>query len=399
MSPARRLRQACSAAAVSLLLAGAAVAAAQSAGVGSVPQRVDPAERRQAGQALSAQATTQAALDDLDAAEDSYLEAIELVSSAEGEFSPLLIDVYRGLADVFSRRGEYAEALTLLEQARHLSHRNFGLFNLDQAGLLDEISGVYEAAGDTHEAQETQRELLKVAVRHFGGETAGVIPFHVRLAEYYELARMRALAREQYEAVLAILAEDPATPPSAWLEPLGELVRIDIVSGATSPARQRLLEALDASGESDPAARGRALAILGDWELCAGNTEAAFGYYRDAYASLASESPDTAEDFFGSPRMLNFVPPASPVDLSRAERRPYAWGFVTARFGLSASGRAAHVEITASQPPGLLDQSYIQRLNEAVFRPRMVAGQPAPTESLRYSHEFRYFVEVEQEAR
>jgi tetratricopeptide (TPR) repeat protein len=396
MSPARRLRQACSAAAVSLLLAGAAVAAAQSAGVGSVPQRVDPAERRQAG---PAQATTQAALDDLDAAEDSYLEAIELVSSAEGEFSPLLIDVYRGLADVFSRRGEYAEALTLLEQARHLSHRNFGLFNLDQAGLLDEISGVYEAAGDTHEAQETQRELLKVAVRHFGGETAGVIPFHVRLAEYYELARMRALAREQYEAVLAILAEDPATPPSAWLEPLGELVRIDIVSGATSPARQRLLEALDASGESDPAARGRALAILGDWELCAGNTEAAFGYYRDAYASLASESPDTAEDFFGSPRMLNFVPPASPVDLSRAERRPYAWGFVTARFGLSASGRAAHVEITASQPPGLLDQSYIQRLNEAVFRPRMVAGQPAPTESLRYSHEFRYFVEVEQEAR
>jgi tetratricopeptide (TPR) repeat protein len=321
------------------------------------------------------------------------------VSGAEGEFSPLLIDVYRGLADVFSRRGEYAEALTLLEQARHISHRNFGLFNLDQAELLDEISGVYEAAGDTREAQETQRELLKVAVRHFGAETAGVIPFHVRLAEYYELARMRALAREQYEAVLAILAEDPATPPSAWLEPLGELVRIDIASGATSPARQRLLEALDASGDSDPAARGRALAILGDWELTAGNTEAAFGYYRDAYASLASESPDTAEDFFDSPRMLNFVPPASPVDLSRVERRPYAWGFVTARFGLSASGRAARIEITASQPPGLLDQSYIQRLNEAVFRPRMAAGEPAPTEALRYSHEFRYFVEVEQEPR
>jgi tetratricopeptide (TPR) repeat protein len=397
MSPARCLRQACSAAAVSLLLL--AGAAAQGAGVDSVAQRTDPAEQRQAAQALSAQAATQAALDDLDAAEDSYLEAIELVSGAEGEFSPLLIDVYRGLADVFSRRGEYAEALTLLEQARHISHRNFGLFNLDQAELLDEISGVYEAAGDTREAQETQRELLKVAVRHFGGETAGVIPFHVRLAEYYELARMRALAREQYEAVLAILAEDPATPPSAWLEPLGELVRIDIASGATSPARQRLLEALDASGDSDPAARGRALAILGDWELTAGNTEAAFGYYRDAYASLASESPDTAEDFFDSPRMLNFVPPASPVDLSRVERRPYAWGFVTARFGLSASGRAARIEITASQPPGLLDQSYIQRLNEAVFRPRMAAGEPAPTEALRYSHEFRYFVEVEQEPR
>ena len=81
----------------------------------------------------------QAELDQIDAAEASYLAGIERIIAADGEFSSALIDGYRGLADIYARRGEFAEAVAVLEQARHVSHRNYGLFNLDQAEILDDL--------------------------------------------------------------------------------------------------------------------------------------------------------------------------------------------------------------------------------------------------------------------
>lgn len=355
----------------------------------AAPADASPAERRLAGARLLESAALQARLDELDAAEDSYFEGIDLIESVDGEFAASLIGAYRGLADVFTRRGDYAEAVTALEQARHISHRNYGLFNLDQAELLDALSEVYEAAGDTRQAQAMQREMLDVAVRHFGGEKPGVIPYHYRLAEYYELARMRGLARDEYAQALEIIAEDPEARPADRLKPLRELVRIDTALGERTGAERRLEEALEASVSAAPLERAEALAVLGDAALAAGDPEEAFGRYREAYAALA---PEAADDFFARPRMINFVPPPGPVDWARRSDRDYGWGSITARFGLSPLGKARQVRIVASDPPGLMDARYAERLAEAVFRPRLVGGEPVTTPALRYSHEFRYFL-------
>lgn len=372
----------------------AGASAAQEPGAAATPEFPSRAEQRRAGEAFLRQAATAASLDDLDAAEDGYLQAIEQLSSADGEFSSRLIEAYRGLADVFVGRGEYAEALAALEQARHISHRNFGLFNLAQGEVLDDITDVHEAAGDTRQAQAAQREMLKVAVRHFGGEKRGVIPYHLRLAEYYDLSRMRAHAREHYLAVLDILDADPDASVAERLEPLSELVRIDIVTGEQSAARRELLATLEASGGAQPQARSSALAVLGDGALAANDIEQAFHYYRDAFSVLQRISAEAAAEFFASPRMVNFVPPASPVDLSRSED-DYAWGHITARFAVSAEGRAEQVVITSAAPQGLMDAAYRRRLTAAVFRPRLVAGEPVRTREVRFNHEFRYFVDGE----
>jgi tetratricopeptide (TPR) repeat protein len=337
-----------------------------------------------------AQAALQARLDELDAAEQSYLEAIQLIVSSEGEFSRSLIEAYRGLAEVFARRGDHPEAVTVLEQARHISNRNFGLFNLDQLEILDELSAVYEDAGDTRQAQETQRERLAVAERHFGADDAGVVPYRFRLAQYYELARMRGLAREQYEEALAILAADPGTRPAQTLRPLRELVRIDTLLGERTGAQRRLTEALASITDAPPLERAASLAVLGDAELVAGAKDEAFALYTQAYAAIPD--PEAAKTFFASPQMIDFVPPAGAVDFSRSADREYAWGSITLTFALSAQGRAHDIHIVTSVPPGLMDARYTQRLAEATFRPRLAAGAPAATARLRYFHEFRYFV-------
>lgn len=390
MSARRAAFRTVQATAASLLLAIATAGAQQTPESLDAPATAD--ERPPSGEELIELGAVQVRLDEIDSAEASFLEGIELITATDGEFASALVDAYRGLADVFARRGEFAEAIAVLEQARHVNHRNYGLFNLDQAEILDELSKIFEDAGDTREAQERQREILGVAVRHFGGEGTGVIPYHYRLAEYYEAARMRGLAREQYEIALDILQNDPTAGPAQFLKPLYEILRIDTILGEPLRSQRRLEEALDAAPTAQPLERAEGLAALGDTALVAGETEAAMARYREAYATLARDGAAAAEAFFSHPRMIDFVPPPGPVDWGRRSRQAYAWGSITAQFTLSAHGRAERIEIVAADPPGLMNARYSQRLRETVFRPRLTAGEAVTTPRLRYFHEFRYFV-------
>lgn len=390
MNARRAALIAAQAVATSLLLA---TAASEAQDAGEAPEALGTVvERPLSAEQLIARGTVQAELDQLDAAESSFLEGIERIIAADGEFASALIEAYRGLAEVFARRSELAEAMAVLEQARHISHRNFGLFNLDQAEILDDLSRILEDAGDTREAHETQREILDVALRHFGSQNTGVIPYHYRLAEYYEAARMRGLARAQYEIALDILQNDTAAAPGQLLKPLYEILRIDTILGEPLRSQRRLEEALEAAPNAEPLERAEGLAALGDTALADNAAELANTRYEEAYAALARSGAAAADAFFAKPRMVSFVPPPAPVDWGGRSDRPYAWGSITVRFTLSARGRAERIEVVTSDPPGLMDARYVQRLREAVFRPRLVAGEPVATPRLRYFHEFRYFL-------
>ena len=332
----------------------------------------------------------QADLDELDAAEGTYLQGIERLTDAHGEFSPVLIDPYRGLAQVYRRSGRSLEALTVLEQAQHISQRNYGLFNVGQTVILDEMSDVYATAGDTRRAQEIQQERLNVGLRQFGEDDPGVIPFRYHLAEYYELSRMRARAREQYEDVIEIQESHLGGYSGVLLKPLRELVRIDILSGDRSSARRRLEEILELGTDISAAERARSLAVLGDWALTNGQLEIALSHYRDADAVLAADEDSQAAALFSSPALINFIPPPSPVDRTGGTK-PYEWGAISADFEISAEGRATNVRIVAATPPGLMDARYRRRLMESYFRPRLVAGEPTATPHVRFTHQFRYF--------
>ena len=76
---------------------------------------------------LAALARIQSELGEHDDAEDNYLEAIDLVEAAEGEFSMTLVEPYRGLGRAYIKAARYPEAITALESAQHVSQRNLGL--------------------------------------------------------------------------------------------------------------------------------------------------------------------------------------------------------------------------------------------------------------------------------
>ena len=341
-------------------------------------------------QALIELGAVQTELAEFDSAERSYLDGIERLIDAYGELAPILIDPYRGLARVYLRDGRHAEAVTVLEHAQHITDRNFGLFSTEQSVILNELSRTYEDAGDTRSAQEIQQERLAIGRRRHGQDDLDVIPYHYDLAAYYELSRMRAKAREQYEAVIEIQESHFDRYSAELLKPLRGLIRIDMLSGNSSPARRRLEDILELGTDISALERAQSLAVLGDWALSYGQLETGLSRYRDAYANLATDDAATAAALFASPALINFIPPPSPVDRTKGINA-YAWGTVSAVFEITADGRARNVEIVSATPPGLMDARYRRRLMESYFRPRLVAGEPAATRQVRFTHDFRYF--------
>ena len=373
-----------------LLLAAGGHAAAQDGGL------AQPEMTNAAAETPIERGRRQTELAEFDDAQESYLAGIGLLAAEHGEYSPILIEPYTELARVYRLNRQPAEAIAVLEEARHVSQRNFGLFNLEQTPLLDALGDAYLLAGDTLEAQNVQRERLTVAVRQFGEDDPRTVPFRNHLADYYDRSRMRIRAREEYAAVAAIQREHFGENDGRLLIPLSRMAAIDLVLGGSGSARGRLQAVLESSANATHSQRAHALAVLGDGELVRRRVEAAHGYYRQAYEALEAEEPSLAAEFFAAPRFIDFVPPPSPVDRRssrRGGRRAYDWGSITARFDVSADGRAANVAVTLADPAGLLDDQYVRRLAEARFRPRLAHGEPAATASVAYDHEFRYFVE------
>ena len=339
-------------------------------------------------------ARIQAELENFDSAELQYLEALELIRDAEGEFSITLADVYRGLGLTYVRARRFAEAVTALEQAQHVVQRNLGLHNVSQTPLLDDLTTAYLGLGETATAGRLQSQRLENAVRSFGEHDPRVIPFRYRLANYYEQSRLRGAAREQYQEVVATLETLPEADEQALLAPLRQLMRIEMLFGDGDEARTRLAGILERDPGIEAPERARSLAALGDWAVVHEDLESARGYYSRAY-TLLDDAPDEREVVFGEPVMLDFIAPLTAVD--RATRSdPYAFGTILLEFDVSADGRAANVRAVRAQPPGIVDGAYMRRVRETHFRPRIVDGVPRETNGVRFTHYFRYYVEEEE---
>jgi tetratricopeptide (TPR) repeat protein len=276
-----------------------------------------------------------------------------------------------------------------------VNQRNLGLFNVEQAPLIDDITTAYLGLGDTLEARRMQLERLDNAVRRFGADDPRVFPYRYVLAEYYQRSRLPLSAREQYEAVLKSQETRLDATDPALLEPLRRLAKIDLLlgQGEDDEAYDRLVTLLEQNPSADPAERGLCLALLGDWATVTGDPTGAQGYYRQAWEALSTKPDFNPTEYFAAPVMLDFVAPLNPVDRG-ARSRPYAWAQIVFRFDVSADGRPSNVEVVGSNAPtGQLETRYSRRLRETHFRPRLVAGEPRATTNVEFTHYFRYYVD------
>ena len=348
---------------------------------------------------LMALGLVEAELREFDDALEHLIDAADIVVKAEGEYSPTLIEYYRGLGRAYIKSAQYQQAIVILEQAQHISQRHLGLFNVEQAALLDDITTAYLGLGNTVDAQRMQLERLDNAVRRFGLDDPRVIPFRYTLARYYEQSRLPESAREQYEEVLRSQESRLGETDSGLLPPLREMGALDLLvtHGADTEQRDRLAAVLDQSGNVPAVDRGLTLALLGDWALVTGDAAAARSYYEQAWSALQTNPEVDVADYFRKPTMIDFVPPLSSVD--RNERsRPYVWTEIVLEFDVSADGLPSDVRVvTRDQATTSLQSRYVRRIRETHFRPRIVDGTPVATTNVRSTHYVRRYLEKDEE--
>ncbi len=350
---------------------------------------------------VEALARIQLEIGEYDDAESGYLKAIDLIETREGEFSMALVDPYRGLGRVYIKSARYPEAITTLREAQHISQRNLGLFNVEQAPLLDDITTAYLGVGDTVEARKVQLERVDNAVRRFGADDPRVIPFRYELANYYERSRMPLSAREQYAEVLKARETTAGPTDATLLRPLRELVKVDLTvsQGDEKDAHDRLMSVLEQNPDADAVERGQSLAVLGDWATVTGDTTMAQSYYKQAWDVLSTSADFDVDGYFANPVAIDFVAPLSAVDRA-ARSRPYRWATVAFRFDLSPEGRPLNVRtvgLDSPLPSTSLLSRYLRRVRETHFRPRIVNGQTVATQAVEFMHYFRFYVDKDDD--
>lgn len=344
------------------------------------------------GHELLRLARIQAGLQEFDDAEESYLRAIELIVDAEGTNSPDLIGAHQGLGRTYLNERRFDEALIALDEARAISRRVSGLFNVDQAAILDDLTFAHLGTGNTLEALDLQQERLDNAIRLFDTDDARLIPFHAHFGDYLDNSRLRVAAREQYARALQISEARIGADSPESLALLRRLAEIDLVLDTDNGIAARLAAALERTEDVAPAERGRALTALGDWALVYEGAAAAAVYYGEAWRLLDASEEIDAASLFVNPVPLNLIPPLSRVD--RGTRRdPWSWGELTLEFDVSADGRARDVRTVAMSPQDDdVADDYSRRIRESFFRPRIEDGVPVSTADVRYRQNFRFYV-------
>jgi tetratricopeptide (TPR) repeat protein len=348
---------------------------------------------------LAALGLIQAELRNTEDALENLVDAIGIVEAEEGVYSPTLVEYYRGLGRTYIKSGQYQQAIVSLEQGQHISQRNLGLFNVEQAPLLDDITTAYLGLGNTIDARKTQVERLDNAVRRFGAADPRVIPYRYTLAKYYERSRLPESAREQYEEVLKAQEGRLGAADAELLAPLRELVALDmlVAQGTDTVQRDRLATLLEQNQEAPAAERGLTLALLGDWAIVVGDAQVARDYYAQAWRTLEADTEIDVARYFGKPTMVDFVPPLSPVDRNE-RKRPYTWAEIVLEFDVSAEGLPSDVRVaTRDEATSALQSRYSRRMRETHFRPRLVDGEPVATTNVRSTHYVRRYVNRDEE--
>ncbi|HET7134085.1 MAG TPA: tetratricopeptide repeat protein [Gammaproteobacteria bacterium] len=353
---------------------------------------------------LTALGRIQAELARVDPAETNLLKAIEIIQQAEGEFSISLVEPYRGLGRAYIKAARYPQAIAVLEQAQNISQRNLGLFNVEQSGVIDDITTAYLGLGDTMEARRMQISRLDNAVKRFGANDPRVYPFRYELADYYQRSRLTDSAREQYAEVLKSQETQLAPNDPQLMSPLRQLAKIDLLTtqGDTDDAFVRLKTILEQNPDADPVERGLSLVALGDRAIVKGEAEGARAYYKQAWDTLQAKPDVDVAGYFAKPVLLDFIAPLDSVDRGERSRRPYSWAQIEAHFDLSADGRPYNVSLAPHEgPPTPIESRFTRRLRETHFRPRLVNGEPVATDNVQFTHLIRYYVskdEAEQRA-
>lgn len=351
------------------------------------------------GRAVYKLAEAQRQAGEHEAAERSYLEAVDIYRSVEGPFSPRVIEPLTGLGDSYQANKDYVRAVSAYSEARTVSRRAYGLLNEDQIVLLDRMTRSLLDMNQPLEAERRQLEALQLVERNHEPQSDEALAAIYKYAAWLREGNRYQEERDQYARALRTIRDYYGKDDLRQVRPLmaiGNSYRAQrIPDGQGANALRDALALLLAQPDREPLLIAEALRDLGDWEVAFSKVNYEGTEYKRAWELLGeiAGGDELRRQWFSGP---NYVL-REPISQRGISFEPDALaGHVLVKFDLDTSGRPLNVTVVESEPAGFKDEAVTRHVRRSRFRPQIVNGEAVPVQGLALQFTFRYTTDALQ---
>lgn len=329
-------------------------------------------------------------------AEINVSSAIAIIEKHDGSLSAELVEPLTMLAELHNESGRYEKAIQTFDRALRLNHVNLGFTNFDQFPIMDGLTGSYLSLNKFEEATFYQKSQLEIQQRRLGIDDPETTRAYFKLGRWYSRMNMFDDAILAFQKADRIVRKGLGKSSPARVEGLQGLALVYQKignRGLASSVLRKALQLIEESPENDPFSRAQILVALGDSLTREGKLSSAEGRYANAWKALPDDASGLAdrEFYFGNPVRLegNLFPRYQRGARGRPARSLKS-GSIVIDYSVDARGRVTDASVAESDPPGLMDRSFLSIYRKSLFRPRYVDGAAQASENLLAKHEFFY---------
>ncbi|HEX6997607.1 MAG TPA: TonB family protein [Gammaproteobacteria bacterium] len=353
---------------------------------------------REAAEARMALARVQSQAGRHEAAETTYLAAIDIVREVDGMFSPLAIEPLTGLGDNYQEAGQYLNAVSAYTEARTVSRRVYGLLNEGQIPIMDRLTATLQSLEQPLEADRMQLEALRIVERTHEPHSPEALAAIYKYARWLRDNGRYQEERDQYNRAIRIIRDhygDDSVRLARPLSAIGNSFRHQrLPEGQGAESLQEALELLRASQPVDRLALAEVLRDIGDWSVAFSKVPYDGAEYKRAWQLLGEVEggEEIRRRWFTGPEYVL----REPISQRGLSNDPDALpGHVLVRFDLDETGETENVAVVESEPPGFKDEAVLRAVRRSRFRPQMVDGQIVPGRGLALRFTYRYKLDEE----
>ena len=390
-------------------------------------EQTNPAPSEALQVALMNLALAQNRAGDYVAAESSYLRVIEVIDASGRRTSPRLARAYAGLAATYYAAKRYDLAAASYGNAVAVLRRTAGLYDESQLPWLEQQADALTEVGRNQDALRAHRYALRVVAHHEGEASLAYARQLEALGRWYTRVggyeASRSALRKAAELVvdaggpnsLDLIGPLTAYAGNArrWLmDPsLDEMTAMDeqrrsmfqdsmmppppslspsTIASEGQKALERAAAIVATHPDASPALSAGVQVQLGDWYQVRQQPDRALPYYRQAWQSVGT-APDGGklrESLFGGPVLLQYDAPDS---WNRHATRPpdeVELRFVEVELSVTAQGLPKEARVVGIDSGQRLANLALRAAASAIYRPRLLQGEPVATAGVRFSQPF-----------
>lgn len=346
---------------------------------------------------------------------ESAIENFQLVIAAreskrESMVTASLLNPLMGLAEALVTVEAAQAAIEIYERAIHITHVNDGPGNVEQVPIIDALAAVYEGMGSRGEADRLANLRFRLLERYYEPTSDQYFDALEQRAKWADRYDNDSQATYAYNRLIERMGERYGEDSPLLIEPLMAFATVSIgrrtgryartEQGLLQEARRAIKRAESIArdnADSDPTVLPRMLILKGDWMQYIGSRRRARDLYAEAW-TLLSTTPELVtlrNELLGMPLPIYKGeiydiydrPDTQDVDLRNYPEQ----GFVDLTYRIDEMGKPSAVEVTNSEPAGLMDEYVTTRLQSYIYRPQFRDGEPVAYDRvISFRHEFRY---------